>query len=50
MLGVSGMTREIMAYGLIALIVIVGVPWLAVVLARRKRLKLRRRGIKTFGH
>jgi hypothetical protein len=44
------MTREIIAYGLIALTLIGTVPWLAVTWARRKRRKLRQRGIKTFGH
>lgn len=43
-------TRELVAYGLIGLIVLAAVPWIGVTLARRKRVKLRRRGIKTYGH
>lgn len=42
--------REIVAYGLIGLALIVFVTWLSFALARRKRRKLRLRGIKTFGH
>ncbi|WP_315760570.1 hypothetical protein [Sphingomonas sp. Y38-1Y] len=43
-------TREVVAYGLIAAIVAVAVPWLVVTLNQRRREKLRRRGIKRYGH
>jgi uncharacterized membrane protein len=43
-------TREIIAYGLIGLIIMVAIPIISIALVRRKRQKLRRRGIKTHGH
>lgn len=43
-------SREIVGYLLIAAIFLVGTPWLGLTLARRKREKLRRRGIKRYGH
>ncbi|WBH15249.1 hypothetical protein [Sphingomonas radiodurans] len=43
-------TREIIAYGLIGLLFVIAVPWLGFTLARRKRERLRRQGIKTYGH
>lgn len=43
-------TREMIAYGLIAMTIAIVLPWLAVVWVRRKRQKLRRQGIKAFGH
>lgn len=47
---VLDITRELIAYSLIGLVVVVAVPWIGVTFSRRKREKLRRRGIKTFGH
>ena len=44
------MTREILAFTLIAVIVTGGAIWIGMIAARRKRQKLRRKGIKTFGH
>jgi hypothetical protein len=43
-------TREIMAYGIIALVLMMAVPWLAAALRRRKLRRLRQRGIKRYGH
>jgi hypothetical protein len=43
-------TREIIAYGLIGLVVMTLVPVGIVGHIRRKRKKLRRRGIKQHGH
>jgi hypothetical protein len=43
-------TREIIAYGLIGLIIAAAIPIISIALVRRKRQKLRRRGIKTHGH
>ncbi len=47
---VLDITRELVAYGLIGLIAVVALPWIGVTMNRRKREKLRRRGIKTYGH
>lgn len=43
-------TREAVGYALIALVILAGIPWIGMTLARRKREKLRRRGIKRYGH
>jgi len=43
-------TREIVAYGILGAIVVVAVPWLAYTMNQRRREKLRRRGIKRYGH
>ena len=43
-------TRLTLVYGIIGILLLVGVPWLALHLRRRKRDKLRRRGIKRYGH
>lgn len=43
-------TREMIAYGLIGLIVLISVPVLVSAYSRRKREKLRRQGIKRYGH
>jgi len=43
-------TREVVAYGLIFLAIIITIPWVTIALVRRKRRKLRRNGIKTYGH
>lgn len=42
--------REIVAYAIIGSIAIVVIPVTLVTLRRRRREKLRRRGIKTHGH
>jgi len=42
--------REMIAYGLIALLVTTLVPTGMVIAKRRKRMKLRRRGLKKYGH
>ena len=44
------LSRELVAYAIIGVLVIVAVPTCIVVLRRRRREKLRRRGIKTYGH
>lgn len=43
-------SRELLAYAIIGIVLLVGVPWLAVVLRRRKLRRLRQRGIKRYGH
>ncbi|MBB3691624.1 hypothetical protein [Sphingomonas sp. BK580] len=43
-------TRELVAYAIIGAVLLVAVPTAIVLLRRRHRQKLRRRGIKRFGH
>jgi hypothetical protein len=50
MLGMVEMDRELIAYVIIGIIIVVSIPLLAMVGRRRRREKLRRRGIKTYGH
>ncbi len=44
------LSRELVAYAIIGVLVIAAVPAGLVALRRRRREKLRRRGIKTYGH
>lgn len=44
------LSRELLAYAIIGVVLLVGGPILGVVLHRRKRRKLRQRGIKRYGH
>lgn len=44
------LTREALAYTLIAAAAVVCAPWLAMTLRRRQRRRLRLRGIKRYGH
>lgn len=44
------LSRELVAYAIIGVLVIAAVPTGIVVMRRRRREKLRRRGIKTYGH
>jgi hypothetical protein len=44
------LTREMIAYAIIGAIIIVAAPTGMAYLRRRKRDRLRRRGIKTYGH
>ena len=44
------LSRELLAYGIIGLVVLIGTPVLGVVLHRRNRRRLRQRGIKKYGH
>ncbi len=44
------LSRELVAYAIIGVLVAMAVPTAIVVMRRRKREKLRRRGIKTYGH
>ena len=44
------LSRELLAYAIIGVVLLVGGPALAVMLHRRKRRKLRQRGIKRYGH
>ncbi|HTG38704.1 hypothetical protein [Sphingomonas sp.] len=44
------MTRELVAYSIIAMIGLTGIPWLAIHLRQRRLRNLRRRGIKRYGH
>jgi len=43
-------SRELVAYGLIGGVFAIGVPWLLMAALRRRRKRLRRRGVKTYGH
>jgi hypothetical protein len=43
-------TREFIAYAIIGTALLVAVPWTAYVIQSRRRGKLRRRGIKKYGH
>lgn len=44
------LSRELVAYAIIGVLVIAAVPTGIVYMRRRRREKLRRRGIKTYGH
>jgi hypothetical protein len=44
------MTREIIAYALIGAVALVGAVWGGVAWRSHSRNKLRRRGIKRYGH
>ena len=44
------LSREMIAYTLMGLIGMLALPWFGIALRRRHRDKLRRRGIKRFGH
>lgn len=43
-------TRELVAYAIIGVVLLIALPAALVVLRRRHREKLRRRGIKRYGH
>ncbi|WP_294320582.1 hypothetical protein [uncultured Sphingomonas sp.] len=43
-------SRELLAYAIIGVVLLIGGPALGVMLHRRKRRKLRQRGIKRYGH
>ena len=44
------LSRELLAYATIGVVLLLGGPALGVMLHRRKRRKLRQRGIKRYGH
>lgn len=44
------LTRELLAYAIIGAVVLIAAPAVIVTLRRRHREKLRRRGIKRYGH
>ena len=44
------LSRELLAYAIIGVVLLIGGPALGVMLHRRKRRKLRQRGIKRYGH
>ncbi|WP_256731317.1 hypothetical protein [Sphingomonas sp. dw_22] len=44
------MSRELIAYGLIAISLLGLSIWGSLAWRRRRRVKLRRQGIKTYGH
>lgn len=48
--GMIELSRQMVAYGIIGLAFVIGLPWIAYVLRNRKRASLRRRGVKTYGH
>lgn len=43
-------TRYTLVFGIVGILLLVSAPVLVIYLRRRKREKLRRRGIKTYGH
>lgn len=43
-------SREMIAYGIVGSLLVIGLPWLGYTLRKRKRERLRRRGIKKYGH
>jgi hypothetical protein len=43
-------TRTLVAYAICGVLLMIGIPLTVIYLRRRKREKLRRRGIKTYGH
>lgn len=47
---VMDVSRELVAYAITCIVLLIGGPALAVMLQRRKRRKLRQRGIKRYGH
>jgi hypothetical protein len=47
---VIDISRDMIAYALIGLTVVIAIPVITTVVQRRKRDKLRRRGIKRYGH
>lgn len=44
------LSREVIAYMIVGALVVIGLPWLRYTLRRRRRERLRRRGVKTYGH
>ncbi len=44
------LSRELVAYAIIGVIALIAIPTIAITLRNRRRQKLRRRGIKTYGH
>lgn len=44
------LSRELVAYAIIGVVLLIGIPTIAIILRNRRRQKLRRRGIKTYGH
>ena len=44
------LSREMIAYGIVGFLLVIGLPWLGHTLRKRKRERLRRRGIKKYGH
>lgn len=44
------LSRELIAYAIIGVVLLIGGPALGIMLQRRKRRKLRQRGIKRYGH
>ena len=44
------LSREMIAYGIVGFLLVIGLPWLGYTLRKRKRERLRRRGIKKYGH
>ena len=43
-------TRLTIAYAIVGVLLVIGIHLTIMMLRRRKREKLRRRGIKTYGH
>ncbi len=44
------LSRELVAYAIIGVIALIAIPTIAITMRNRRRQKLRRRGIKTYGH
>lgn len=49
-MGMDEFTRYSIVYAIIGVVGVVGLPMSLIFLRKRKREKLRRRGIKTYGH
>jgi hypothetical protein len=44
------LSRELIAYAIIGVVALIVIPWAIVAYRRRQRERLRRRGIKRYGH
>lgn len=44
------LSRELVAYAIIGIVLVIGIPAIAISLRNRRRQRLRRRGIKKYGH
>lgn len=44
------LTREFLAYAIIGVVALIVIPWAIIAYRRRQRDRLRRRGIKRYGH
>ena len=47
---VEEFTREMIAYAIMGMILLIAIPSIAIGMRNQRRQKLRRRGIKRYGH